>query len=87
MSNFVAGMLVPIAASVVVGVIVAMMKRAKTYLLGYRFGAFLREKGLGYDIPVVSGESELTLKETILATVSDVARGFARGLAGKPIEE
>lgn len=87
MNNVIVGILIPVAVGVIASTIVALLKRAKTYILGYRIGSWLRAKGLGYDLPVVGGEQEESVKEAVLATVSDLFRGLARGIAGKPVAE
>ncbi|MBM3326056.1 MAG: hypothetical protein FJY65_03595 [Calditrichaeota bacterium] len=87
MPEWLIGALVPVAGAAVVGLTAALMKRYPLYEKCYKFGLYLRELGLGFDLPIIAGEAENSFKKRVLSFICDAARGLARGLAGKPLEE
>lgn len=87
MPNWMIGVGGAIAAPILLALWAFFSKRANLYVRFHKWGTVLRNLGLGYDIPLIAGNAESTLKERILSTFSDGVRGLARGLAGKPLEE
>jgi len=87
MPDWLIGALLPIAGVAIVGLLSALVKRAALYERCWKLGTWLRGLGLGYDLPVITGETETKFKDTIFSTISDALRGLARGIAGKPLEE
>ena len=60
-----------------------MRIRAKVKAAGVSHGKILRRISGGYDIPMIGGKAEETLKERILSTVADYAAGIYQGLTGR----
>ncbi|KKN72272.1 hypothetical protein LCGC14_0412230 [marine sediment metagenome] len=80
------GALIPVGAAGLVALIATFTKRAKLYERAYRWGTWLRRIGLGYDLPIIGGDQEMKIKETLFSSVSDILRGLARALAGQSLK-
>jgi hypothetical protein len=87
MPQWLYGVIGTAAGSGALALLAIVTKRANLYHRLYNWGVALRNIGLGFDIPVIGGDAEATLKERLLSTLSDIIRGLARGLAGKPEQE
>ena len=86
MPEWLVGVVGSVAGAGVLALIGVAMKRAALYERSYRWGATLRKIGLGYDLPVIGGDAEVTFKERCLSFISDFFRGMARGIAGLPMQ-
>lgn len=87
MPDWLIGVLAPVGVSGILALVAALSSRYKFGMKCWKFGLWLRRLGLGYDIPIIGGESETKLKETIFSSVSDFFRLIARGIAGQSFED
>ena len=87
MPEWLYGVIGSVTGAGALALVAALTKRANLFHRFYIWGTALRNLGLGFDIPIIGGDAETTLKERLLSTLSDAVRGLARGLAGKPEQE
>lgn len=87
MPDWLMGVVGSVAGVGLIALLTALVKRAALYERAWKWGNTLRNLGLGYDLPVIGGEAETTFKDRFFSSLSDLLRGLARGIAGKPSEE
>jgi hypothetical protein len=61
--------------------------RAKVVKSGQRIGSVIRKVFRGYDIPVIAGKTEESLKERVISTVGDFIHGLHCGFTGRKIND
>jgi hypothetical protein len=87
MPEWIMGVAGVIALPLIVFIWKSLQVRQRVVRSGVKIGSMARSLWRGYDIPLLTGSAEESLKERVLSTIGDFIYGMYCGLTGKDCEK